>query len=185
MERLSLPIQRRVSFLVSSPLSAPTCSNPWTTFVQSHLEYAEFAWSPTYRSLENKTASPAKRLLDGLGCLDHPQCLGHLNLTMLKHRRPVDRPSGRHNTQLFQHTDGMCSVHHWGDKTQMWKNFNVYEREILCLSGRHNTVPVMECAVSTQELLPWECQWVEWFPVWGCCSCVSEHLYNMSGSPLD
>ncbi len=62
----------------------------YTAFVRSHREYAQVIWSPSYRSLGNKTEQVqirATRLVDGLQHLEYSDRLGFLDVPTLKYRR--------------------------------------------------------------------------------------------------
>ncbi|XP_076049735.1 uncharacterized protein LOC143030471 [Oratosquilla oratoria] len=107
---------RRVFSYLSPSMFKPL----YTTFVRTHLEYAQSAWSPRYRSLETKIEQVQQRatsLVDGFGQMTYSDRLKYLDLPTLKYRRLR------------------------GDMIEMWKHFNIYQREILPASFRPTVRP--------------------------------------------
>lgn len=63
---------------VFSYLSPSMFVQLYSAFVRTHIEYAQVAWSPRYKSLENKLEMVQKRttkLVDCLGHLEYPERL--------------------------------------------------------------------------------------------------------------
>ena len=82
----------------------------YPAFVRSHLEYAQAAWSPRYKSLTDKIEQVKKRAtqqVDGLRHLDYSDRLKFLDMPTLKYRR------------------------YRGDMIELWKHFNQYNVELL------------------------------------------------------
>lgn len=95
---------------VFSHLTPNMFKHLYTSFVRSHLEYAQAAWSPRYKSLENKIEQVqirATKLVNGFSNIEYKERLRLLNIPTLKFRR------------------------HRGDMIEVWKHFNLYEPDIL------------------------------------------------------
>ena len=90
-------------------------------FVRPHLEYAQSVWAPHLQkhinAIENVQIR-ATKLVDGLKNLEYEERLKKCGLTTLLYRRMR------------------------GDAIEMWKHFNVYDREILCPSFTPNERPI-------------------------------------------
>ena len=89
-------------------------------FVRPHLEYAQSVWAPHLQkhinAIENVQIR-ATKLVDGLKNLNYEERLKKCGLTTLLYRRMR------------------------GDAIEMWKHFNVYDKEILCPSFTPNEQP--------------------------------------------
>ena len=90
-------------------------------FVRPHLEYAQSVWAPHLQkhinAIENVQIR-ATKLVDGLKNLEYEERLKKCGLTTLLYRRMR------------------------GDAIEMWKHFNIYDREILCPSFTPNERPI-------------------------------------------
>ena len=109
-------MRRTFSYLDPSSFKKLFCA-----FVRPHLEYGQSVWAPflqkNINSIENVQIR-ATKLVDGMKDLDYEERLKKCNLTTLLFRRMR------------------------GDMIEMWKHFNVYDREILSPSFTPNNRPV-------------------------------------------
>ena len=109
-------MRRSFSFLDPSSFKNLFCA-----FVRPHLEYGQSVWAPHLqkhiKSIENVQIR-ATKLVDGLKDLDYEERLKRCNLTTLRFRRMR------------------------GDMIEMWKHFNVYERDILSPSFTPKERPI-------------------------------------------
>lgn len=108
----------RRSFSYLDPISFKKL---FCAFVRPHLEYGQSVWAPHLQkhidALENVQIR-ATKLVDGLKNFEYEERLRRCNLTTLLFRRMR------------------------GDMIEMWKHFNVYDREILSPSFIPNDRPV-------------------------------------------
>ena len=108
----------RRSFSYLDPMSFKKL---FCAFVRPHLEYGQSVWAPHLQKNINaleKVQIRATKLVDGLKNLEYEERLRRCDLTTLRFRRMR------------------------GDMIEMWKHFNVYDRDILSPSFTPNERPV-------------------------------------------
>ena len=108
----------RRSFSYLDPMSFKKL---FCAFVRPHLEYGQSVWAPHLQKNINaieKVQIRATKLVDGLKNLEYEERLRRCDLTTLRFRRMR------------------------GDMIEMWKHFNVYDRDILTPSFTPNERPV-------------------------------------------
>ena len=103
-----------------SYLDARSFKKLFCAFDRPHLEYAQSVWAPHLQKhidTIERVQMRASKLVDGLGILEYEERLKKCNLTTLLFRRMR------------------------GDMIEMWKHFNIYEREVLPKSFMQNNRP--------------------------------------------